>query len=70
MENPIMADMPDIKEVIELSKSPNLKSTPNFEKRSEFGKVIGEETELLFNLKQTPDETIKAIMKKTEGMVK
>ncbi|QJD86043.1 ABC transporter substrate-binding protein [Cohnella herbarum] len=58
MASPAMKDMVDSDLVIPLTESPNLKSIPHFAKRSDFDKALGEELELMYNLKKTPEETM------------
>jgi len=65
MAQPAMKDMVDSDKVIPLTESPNIKSIPHFPKRSEFDKALGEELELMYNLKKTPEET----MAKLEGVL-
>jgi len=58
MAQSAMKDMVDSDKVIPLAESPNLKSIPHFAKRSDFDKALGEELELMYNLKKTPEETM------------
>lgn len=70
MDEPAMQELADGKQIIELSKSPNLKSIPNFVKRNDFDKAMNEELELMFNLKRSPEETMKALEERLTPMLK
>jgi hypothetical protein len=70
IEHPLIQNMPDYAKIAELSKSPNLKSIPNFAQRADFDKVMGEEVEKLSFLKSTPEEIVKEMVDRTKDMVK
>ncbi|XID92632.1 ABC transporter substrate-binding protein [Paenibacillaceae bacterium WGS1546] len=70
MAQPVMKDMADFELIKPLTESPNLKQIPHFAKRSDFDKVLGEELELMFNLKKTPDETMSALEGKLAEFLK
>ncbi len=70
MAQPAMKDMVDSDQIIPLTESPNLKSIPHFAKRSDFDKALGEELELMFNLKKTPDETMSVLNGKLAEFLK
>jgi len=70
MAQPAMKDMVDSEKIMPLTESPNLKSIPHFAKRSDFDKTLGEELELMFNLKKTPDETMSALEGKLKEFLK
>ncbi|MFC4601172.1 ABC transporter substrate-binding protein [Cohnella hongkongensis] len=70
MAQPAMKDMVDSELIMPLTESPNLKSIPHFAKRSDFDKVLEEELELMYNLKQTPDETMSALEGKLAEFLK
>lgn len=61
MEEPAMESMVDGAQIMEIGKSPNLKVIPNFPKKSDFFKIINEELELMYNLKQSPEKTMEVI---------
>jgi len=70
MAQPAMKDMVDSEQIMPLTESPNLKSIPHFAKRSDFDKLLGEELELMFNLKKTPDETMSVLEGKLAEFLK
>jgi len=70
MEQQAMKEMADADLIIPLAQSPNLKSIPHFEKRSDFDKFMEEELELMYNLKKTPEETMSALTGKLPEFLK
>ncbi len=68
MKEPAMESMADGAQIMEMGKNPNLKVVPNFPKKTEFFKIIGEELELMYNLKQNPEETMKIINERLKSL--
>ncbi|MRN53267.1 ABC transporter substrate-binding protein [Paenibacillus monticola] len=70
MENALFDNVPDAAAFIAMSKGKNLKSLPNITPLNDISKAVKEEFEALFNLKQTPEETIQKLQSRTEELLK
>ncbi|MCL6457448.1 MAG: extracellular solute-binding protein, partial [Gorillibacterium sp.] len=71
MDSPLFADVADSATFIEFSKNKNIKSLPNIQPLADIlNKVIKEEFEAMYNLRQTPEETLKKMQSRTEDLLK
>ncbi|WP_058300879.1 ABC transporter substrate-binding protein [Gorillibacterium timonense] len=71
MASPLFSNIADAPTFIEFSKSKNVKSMPNIRALNDIqNKVIKEEFEAMYNMRQTPDETIKKMQDRIQGLLK
>ncbi|PYI57467.1 ABC transporter substrate-binding protein [Paenibacillus flagellatus] len=70
LDDPAMKSVPDFDKIMELSKSPNLRSTPNYAKQIDFGKVLEDELDQVTFLKKTPEEALKSLTERTKDLLK
>ncbi|MEF3305583.1 ABC transporter substrate-binding protein [Paenibacillus sp. GYB003] len=70
LDEPAMKSMPDYDKIMELSKSANLRSTPNYAKQIDFGKIVEDELDQVTFLKKTPEEAVKSLSDRSKDLLK